>query len=65
MTAVLAADDHRLSSLLAFQDGVVSRTQVLECGYQPHDIRRLVRRREWVIVFPGVYVNHTGPLTWN
>jgi hypothetical protein len=29
-----------------------------------HDIRRLVRRREWASVHPGVYVNHTGPLTW-
>ena len=35
----------------------------MACGLEPHDIRRLVRRREWAVVHPGVYVDHTGPLT--
>lgn len=46
------------------QDGVISRRQVLAGGLEPHDIRRLLRRREWAEVHPGVYVDHTGPLTW-
>ena len=53
-----------LSRLLELQSGVVSRQQVIACGSQPHDIRRLLRRREWALVHPGVYVDHTGPLTW-
>nr|WP_212763187.1 hypothetical protein [Gordonia araii] len=24
-----------------------------------------MRRREWAVAAPGVYVNHTGPLTWS
>jgi len=50
--------------LLADQDGLVSRRQALEGGLAPHDVRRLVRRREWVLVHPGIYVDHTGPPTW-
>ena len=53
-----------LAELLALQSGVISRRQALEQGMKPHDIRRLIRRREWATVHPGVYVNHTGPLTW-
>jgi hypothetical protein len=52
-------DDH-----LARQDGVVCRAQVLECEGTDSDIARMLRRREWACVFVGVYVNHTGPLTW-
>lgn len=50
--------------LLALQHGVVARRQLLGCGLEAHDIRRLVRRRELVRVGPGVYVDHTGALTW-
>jgi hypothetical protein len=50
--------------LLATQDGVISRHQVLESGGSDNDIERLVRRREWARVHTGVFVNHTGPLTW-
>lgn len=52
-----------LDHLLETQSGVVSRAQAMAHGLRPHDIRRLVRRREWVVVHPGVYVNHTGQLT--
>lgn len=54
----LAAD------LLAEQDGVVARHQLLVAGLAPHDVRRLVRRRELARVHPGVYVEHTGDPTW-
>ncbi|HET6168226.1 MAG TPA: hypothetical protein VFE07_15445 [Marmoricola sp.] len=53
-----------LEELLVHQAGVISRAQVRTVGLQPHDIRRKLRRREWVVVHEGVYVNHTGPLTW-
>ncbi|KWX22978.1 hypothetical protein AFM11_16505 [Mycolicibacterium wolinskyi] len=50
--------------VLRQQDGVISRRQALDAGLQEHDVRRLLRRKEWARVHPGVYVNHTGPLTW-
>jgi len=50
--------------LLDHQDSVVSRRQLLERGATDTDIRRWVRRRELARVHPGVFVNHTGPLTW-
>jgi hypothetical protein len=50
--------------LLALQSGVVSRRQLAEVGIAPHDLQRLVRRRDLVRVHDGVFVNHTGELTW-
>lgn len=44
--------------------GVVTRRTLLARGHSRADIRRLLRRRELVVVHPGVYVDHTGPLTW-
>lgn len=46
------------------QSGVLSRRQLVEGGASDADIRRWVRRRELRRVHTGVYVNHTGPLTW-
>ncbi|MDP3891593.1 type IV toxin-antitoxin system AbiEi family antitoxin domain-containing protein [Nocardioides sp.] len=57
--------DHvAVGRLLRSQAGVVARRQVLECGGTDNDIERLVRRREWARVHTGVYVDHTGPLSW-
>lgn len=53
-----------LPQLLARQSGVVTRAQARERGLADHDIRRRLRRREWSPVHDGVYVDHTGPLTW-
>jgi very-short-patch-repair endonuclease len=53
-----------LRDLLALQCGVVSRAQARVLGLTPNDVRRLLRRREWAVVHPGVYVDHTGPPTW-
>jgi hypothetical protein len=53
-----------VQSLLHHQDGVVSRRQVLSVGLNDDDIARLVRRREWARLFPGVYVDHTGVPSW-
>jgi hypothetical protein len=49
---------------LAAQDGVVSRDQLLSAGCRPHDVERLLRRRELFVALPGVYVVHNGPQTW-
>jgi len=57
-------DQDELGSILELQDGVIARRQAIAVGVQPHDIRRLLHRREWARVESGVYVNHTGPLTW-
>ncbi|MFT4124646.1 MAG: hypothetical protein QM662_00240 [Gordonia sp. (in: high G+C Gram-positive bacteria)] len=58
-------DEALLADLIHRQCGVLAAWQVLGCGYSPADIRRTVRRREWATVVPGIYVTHTGPLTWD
>lgn len=57
-------DADRFRGLLVDQAGVVARQQLGALGAQEHDARRLVRRRELVRVHRGVFVNHTGGLTW-
>lgn len=46
------------------QAGTASRRQLLEDGWTDNDIRRAIRRRDLATVHRGVYVDHTGPLTW-
>lgn len=53
-----------LQPVLADQAGVVARTQLRTLDLEPHDIRRLLRRRELSVIHPGVYVDHTGEPTW-
>jgi hypothetical protein len=53
--------DHLLTWV---QDGVVARRQLRALGARDHDVARMVRRRELSVAHPGVYVNHTGELTW-
>ncbi|MCL2541961.1 MAG: type IV toxin-antitoxin system AbiEi family antitoxin domain-containing protein [Nocardioidaceae bacterium] len=50
--------------LLDLQSDVVARHQLVEAGLAETDIRRLLRRHDLVRALPGVYVAHTGPLTW-
>ena len=57
-------DHETLEHLLAVQDSVISRAQVLMCGGGPHDIKRRLRRREWATIVDGIYVAHTGQPTW-
>jgi hypothetical protein len=57
-------DAPALASLLRGQSGIVSRRQVLELGGSDADIAARLSRREWARVHPGVYVDHTGPLSW-
>ncbi len=56
--------NEEVRALLEVQSGVVSRRQALAAGLRDHEVRRLVRRREWARVHDGVFVDHTGPPTW-
>ena len=57
--------DEELAELLRQQDGVVARRQLIGLGHRPHDIERLLRRRALTRVHTGVFVEHTGPLSWS
>ncbi|MEO5851827.1 MAG: type IV toxin-antitoxin system AbiEi family antitoxin domain-containing protein [Nocardioides sp.] len=57
-------DTDTIARLLDGQSGVISRRQVLAGGGHDADIARLLRRRIWCRTHHGVYVDHTGPLTW-
>ena len=63
-TNARVVDERAVSELLQAQDGVVSRRQLLALEVTDSEIERKLRRREWARVHPGVYVEHTGPLTW-
>src|SRR5688572_8275468 len=49
-----------LEPFLVDQSGVVTRRQALSAGLAPHDLARLVRRRELSPLHPGVFLDHTG-----
>lgn len=53
-----------VARLLAEQDGVAARSQLRDAGASEADLRRALRRRELTVVHEGVYVDHTGPRTW-
>lgn len=53
-----------ITEVLGLQSGVIARFQALESRLTDTDIRRLLRRREWVAVHSGVYLTHTGEPTW-
>ena len=53
-----------LDGLMASQAGLVSRSQVLACHLDDTFIETRLRRNQWRRVHRGVYVDHTGPLSW-
>ncbi|MCB0895246.1 MAG: hypothetical protein KDB43_07695 [Nocardioidaceae bacterium] len=53
-----------MERLLRAQAGTVSRRQLTASGLRPHDIERLLRRRDLTRMLPGVFVDHTGRPTW-
>jgi hypothetical protein len=57
-------DEEDLQQLFIAQEGVISRAQLKACGVTPPDLERMLRRRELARVHTGVFVHHTGPLTW-
>ena len=54
-----------LRPLLDHQSGIASRRQLRDAGAAPNDVRRWLRSRQLVTVYPGVYARHNGPLTWS
>lgn len=54
-----------LEEFLAAQDGVVSRGQALAHGLTAGTVSWQVTSRRWRTLHPGVYVTHTGPLSWS
>ncbi|MGH3349764.1 MAG: hypothetical protein ACRDPS_03790 [Nocardioides sp.] len=66
MQAAFAREDaaRMLDAQRRMQDGVASHAQLTAGGLSRIDIERAVRRNELRRVHPRVYVNHTGPLTW-
>ena len=56
--------DDPVALQLEIQDGMITRRQLDELGVSRADIVRMLRRRDLVGVAPGVYVDHTGKLSW-
>jgi len=66
LQAIVAREDaaRMLDAQRRMQDGVATYAQLTAGGLTRIDIERAVRRNELRRVHPRVYVNHTGPLTW-
>ena len=54
-----------VADLLARQDGVIARHQLLAARVTQARIDTSLRRRDLVTVHPGVYLTHTGAPTWS
>lgn len=66
LQAIFAREDaaRMLDAQRRMQDGVATYAQLTAGGLSRIDIERAVRRNELRRVHPRVYINHTGPLTW-
>jgi hypothetical protein len=53
-----------IDAILEQQAGVIARRQLVARGWANHHIARMLRKRLWARVFEGVYVDHTGELSW-
>lgn len=53
-----------VAELLEKQSGVIARHQIIGPDDHLGDVQRRLRRREWVRILPGVFVDHTGEPTW-
>lgn len=49
-----------IEHLMQLQGGVISRRQLIEHGADDNLVERMIRRRLWRPIHPGVYVDHTG-----
>ncbi len=58
------SDSRTIEEVLASQNGVIARFQVLEAGGSDDLIARQLRRRAWARLRDGCYVDHTGLPTW-
>lgn len=57
-------DSAALQHLMDDQAHLVSRRQELAIGGDDNFIQRQLRRREWARVHTGVFIGHTGALSW-
>ncbi|GAA2138170.1 hypothetical protein GCM10009844_05950 [Nocardioides koreensis] len=58
-------DVEELRRLQIEQDGLITRAQLWSVGARKCDLDRMLRRRELApTAHRGVFVNHTGPLSW-
>ena len=55
---------NEIERIIKEQSGVISRRQALGQGLNDPDIKPLLRRKDWALVHPGVYLTHTGSPTW-
>jgi very-short-patch-repair endonuclease len=55
----------QLGVTMSQRDGVVARAELMAAGLTRPDIDRLLRRRSLARVHRRVYVDHTGPLTYD
>jgi hypothetical protein len=53
-----------IDQILERQAGVVARRQLMSRGWTDHETARMLRKRLWSRAFEGVYVDHTGQLSW-
>lgn len=58
------APDRALDRLAAAQEHVVSREQALGLGLSRHTLARLADDGLWQRVAPGLFVTHSGAVTW-
>jgi hypothetical protein len=54
----------RMKRLLEQQSGLISRRQVVSLGGDDALIAKRIRRRDWARVHHGVFITHTGNLSW-
>jgi hypothetical protein len=66
LQATFAREDaaRMLDAQRRMQDGVTTYAQLTAGGLSRIDVERAVRRNQLRRVHPRVYINHTGPLTW-
>lgn len=57
-------DRRRLDQLARKRADVLTRAELVDAGALPDWISRQVSSRRWQRVYPGVYVTHTGALSW-
>ena len=55
-----AGMDETLAAIAASQGGVVMRSQALAAGYTEAEIRRRRRRRQWLAIRRGAYVDRVA-----
>jgi very-short-patch-repair endonuclease len=65
LTAMTADVPPQLSDLAAFQDGMITRAQILDLGLTKDIIASRLARRRWQLLYPGVYAAFSGQLPRN